>query len=379
MAIELSAAGNFLRPRASSQASKAISGRCRHWPVDWESRGKPSKKSLFSPRPPAAATTGMSAHRRLHTVASALHAAPSPAADSASYKDALVKCKAALVTFISKMKANPIMVRLAWHDSGTYDSAIAEWPACGGANGSIRFEPEINHGANAGLSKAVNYLKRFKKDFPELSWADIIQMASATAIEVAGGPKIPMRYGRVDVTTPDQCPPEGNLPGAAGPFDDAAGSNPFPSAQDPQTHLRNIFHRMGFNDREIVALSGAHTIGRAFAERSGTVAEGYGPKKGTEHTSKPGMGMAGGRSWTKNWLTFDNSYFTDMKAVSYQDDGGETLTLPTDFSLTEDAAFKVHFDEFKDQAKFFEAYAAVHAKLSELGSKFEPAGGIKID
>ena len=30
---------------------------------------------------------------------------------------------------------------------------ISEWPACGGANGSIRFEPEINHGANAGLSK----------------------------------------------------------------------------------------------------------------------------------------------------------------------------------------------------------------------------------
>ena len=51
------------------------------------------------------------------------------------------------------MNANPIMVRLAWHDSGTYDKEISEWPACGGANGSIRFEPEINHGANAGLSK----------------------------------------------------------------------------------------------------------------------------------------------------------------------------------------------------------------------------------
>jgi hypothetical protein len=36
-ADELSAAGNFQRPRASSQqASKAISGRCRHWPVDWD-------------------------------------------------------------------------------------------------------------------------------------------------------------------------------------------------------------------------------------------------------------------------------------------------------------------------------------------------------
>ena len=43
------------------------------------------------------------------------------------------------------------------------------------------------------MRTAVNYLKRFKKDFPELSWADIIQLASAVSIEIAGGPKIPMR------------------------------------------------------------------------------------------------------------------------------------------------------------------------------------------
>lgn len=29
----------------------------------------------------------------------------------------------------------------------------------------------------------------------------------------AGGPKIPMIYGRVDVAAPEQCPPEGRLPG----------------------------------------------------------------------------------------------------------------------------------------------------------------------
>jgi hypothetical protein len=33
---------------------------------------------------------------------------------------------------------------------------------------------------------------------------------------------------------------------------------------------------MGLDDRDIVALSGAHTIGRAFKERSGTVEFGYG-------------------------------------------------------------------------------------------------------
>ena len=36
--------------------------------------------------------------------------------------------------------------------------------------------------------------------------------------------------------------------------------------------------KQGFNDQEIVALSGAHTLGRAFSERSGTVEQGYGSK-----------------------------------------------------------------------------------------------------
>ena len=86
---------------------------------------------------------------------------------------------------------------------------------------------------------------------------------------------------------------------------------------------------MGFDDREIVALSGAHTIGRAFAERSGTVSEGYGPKKGSVYTKpthiargdgKKGIGMAGGRSWTKQWLTFDNSCAPRIPAPHALDD-----------------------------------------------------------
>lgn len=31
--------------------------------------------------------------------------------------------------------------------------------------------------------------------------------------QASGGPKIPMRYGRTDAQGPEDCPPEGNLPG----------------------------------------------------------------------------------------------------------------------------------------------------------------------
>ena len=50
----------------------------------------------------------------------------------------------------------------------------------------------------------------------------------------------------------------------------AAGAAPWPNeAAGPAPHLRWVFYRQGFNDQEIVALSGAHTMGRAHASRSG--------------------------------------------------------------------------------------------------------------
>lgn len=56
----------------------------------------------------------------------------------------------------------------------------------GGANASIRFEPEINHTANAGLVNGLGLLEPVKEMFDEVGWSDLIQMASVTAIEVAG-------------------------------------------------------------------------------------------------------------------------------------------------------------------------------------------------
>jgi catalase (peroxidase I) len=47
----------------------------------------------------------------------------------------------------------------------------------------------MSHDANAGLKKGLGYLKPFHDKYPRLSWADLIQLAGATAIEAAGGPK----------------------------------------------------------------------------------------------------------------------------------------------------------------------------------------------
>lgn len=135
----------------------------------------------------------------------------------------------------------------------------------GGAIGSIRFAPEIEHGANAGLINAIKLLEPVKEKFPDVSYADLFQMGSCRAIETAGGPKIQMKYGRIDAEGPESCPPEGNLPDAEkGPNGKFGGPGGTASTEDAtaEGHLRKVFYRMGLGDEEIVALSGAHTFGK---------------------------------------------------------------------------------------------------------------------
>lgn len=60
-----------------------------------------------------------------------------------------------------------MLVRLAWHASGTYDKGSGT----GGSNGAtMRFAPESEHGANAGLRVACALLEPVKKAFPWIRW-----------------------------------------------------------------------------------------------------------------------------------------------------------------------------------------------------------------
>eukprot|EP00578_Thalassiosira_sp_NH16_P000393 CAMPEP_0181141078 /NCGR_PEP_ID=MMETSP1071-20121207/35636_1 /TAXON_ID=35127 /ORGANISM="Thalassiosira sp., Strain NH16" /LENGTH=334 /DNA_ID=CAMNT_0023228053 /DNA_START=90 /DNA_END=1094 /DNA_ORIENTATION=+ len=280
---------------------------------------------------------------------------------------------------IKEKNCGPVFVRLAWHDSGTHDVSIpdSEWPKAGGAIGSIRFDPEINHGANAGLAGAVKILEPVKEAFPDVSYADIFQMASARGIALAGGPVIDMKYGRVDATSPDQCSPEGNLPDAeAGDEGKFGGPGGTASTEDTaaEWHLRKVFYRMGLGDEEIVALSGAHTFGRAYADRSGLGAEHTKFTDGAATKLADGSSTdkytPGGSPWVENWLVFDNSYFTTITDASTDD---ELLKLTSDVILFKDAGFKPFADKFAgSKDAFFESYASAHKALSELGSKFEP-------
>jgi len=209
-------------------------------------------------------------------------------------------------------------------------------------------------------------LQRIKDDFDAVSWADLIQLAGACAVELSGGPRIEMRYGRIDaMDSPAASVSPFGLPDALPPF--GGGSD---CVEDPAAHLRFVFGKYGMSDEEIVALSGAHTLGRAFKERSGAVDYGY--NLPTRYTSRgcPFIGesmTAGGQSWTKEWLKFDNSYY---QLPGLEDN--EFIAFPTDRCLATDPEFRPYFEEFaSNQDAFFASYARAHQKLSELGSKFD--------
>ncbi|KAK6146971.1 hypothetical protein DH2020_017883 [Rehmannia glutinosa] len=239
---------------------------------------------------------------------------------SAEYQAAVEKCKKKLRGFIAEKNCAPIMLRLAWHSAGTYD-----WKTkTGGPFGTIRHPAELSHEANNGLDIAVRLLEPIKEQFPILSYADFYQLAGVVAVEVTGGPEIPFHPGRLDKTEP---PPEGRLP----------------DAKKGPDHLREVFGHMGLSDKDIVALSGGHTLGRCRKERSGF--EG---------------------AWTPNPLIFDNSYFKEL--LSGEKEG--LIQLPTDKALLEDPVFRPLVEKYAaDEDAFFQDYAEAHLKLSELGQQ----------
>jgi len=107
-------------------------------------------------------------------------------------------------------------------------------------------------------------------------------LAANVSIELMEGPKIQTRFGRVDAKSSKESVEgsEGRLPSGSGGL----------------AHLREIFHPKGFTDEDIVALSGAHTVGGCKLDRSGY--------EGNQ---------------TENNRIFDNKYYQNLWLREYKE------------------------------------------------------------
>ena len=114
---------------------------------------------------------------------------------------------------------------------------------------------------------------------------------------------------------------------------------------------------MGMDDREIVALSGAHALGRCHTDRSGF----DGP-------------------WTYSPISFTNEYYKLLFNEKWSErkwngppqyenvKGKDLMMLRTDMALTTDPKFKPIAKSYAENEElFFRDFSQAFAKLIELG------------
>eukprot|EP01052_Picozoa_sp_SAG31_P001533 SAG31_NODE_51_length_30464_cov_16.835628_20_plen_266_part_00 len=208
----------------------------------------------------------------------------------------------------------PLFIRLAWHLCGTYDAKTRT----GGCNGcTMQFKAEQADPENAGLAKARELLEPLAERYKSsLSKADLFVLAAYVGLECADGPCVRFRTGRKDFSWQEAVAANG-LSGC--PFGDGSATNPtgsrLPAADRGKTTVgqagsgwgemekseaatiagvRGVFHRLGFDDRETVALVlFGHQFGRMHAHLSGYEGAWYASSPAVWSSSGPGTTTRG--------------------------------------------------------------------------------------
>jgi L-ascorbate peroxidase len=151
-----------------------------------------------------------------------------------------------------------------------------------------------------------------------ISYADLVVICGAWAVEVCGGPKIAVQVGREDSDTAD-------------------AENMIPNENIPIKDLKAAFKRMNLNTRELVTLSGSHALG----------GKGFGEP-----------------------LQFDNVYYKTLleKPWESSDSMKQMIGIPSDRVLPDDAECRRVIEDFADsEDTFFESFVSSYNKLTTSG------------
>ncbi|XRA99100.1 L-ascorbate peroxidase [Pycnococcus provasolii] len=221
----------------------------------------------------------------------------------------------------------PAVIRLAFHDAGTYDRRTRT----GGANGTIRNELERPEsiGLKRGIKAVEAAIAKSPNVLSQVSFADAVQLCAAACIELLTPDDAlatsrvldAMRVGRVDA-----------------PIDASDPTGRMPSEKAGATELARVFdEQYGFDENRMVVLSGAHTVG----------AKGFG-----------------------DGFTFDNAYYQVLLAKPWVggDDMAQMIGLASDKSLADYARVRPLIEKYANDGlawsrDFVDAFRA----MSELG------------
>ncbi|KAJ4889953.1 Peroxidase 4 [Raphanus sativus] len=196
-----------------------------------------------------------------------------------------------------------------------------------------------------------------------VSCADIIAVAARDASEYVGGPRYAVKVGRRDSTTA---------------FKAIADSGDLPSFRASLDDLSDLFLRKGLNTRDLVALSGAHTLGQAtcvtFKERlydnSSDIDAGFSSTRKRRCPVNGGdTNLAPLDQVTPN--SFDNNYYRNLmqkKGLLASDQvlfgsGASTDSIVSEYS--------------RNPSRFASDYAAAMIKMGDIQTLTGSAGQIR--
>ncbi len=223
------------------------------------------------------------------------------------------RLRAVLETHISRIDA-PSYLRLAFHDA---------WIrlATGGKSCVTPFSQSLQRKENLALIPNMDILATVKDQFPRVSFGDLIAHAGAYAVERCGGPRIDLQFGQVD---------------RDGPAED----NDFPFYEGISLpDAKSYFLASGFLARDLVALSGAHTLG-----------------------------LASGQPFTHDPFTFNNQYYCRLLA------GDTRAFLPSDMGILDDPDCVHWVEEYaRDEQLFFDDFADSYRRLTQSNPQAEEA------
>jgi len=229
-----------------------------------------------------------------------------------------------------------------------------------------------------------------------VSCADIIQLAARDVVFLVNT-QLPSAKTNPPFTSPSS--PESHhlqLPQSKGPYwsvelgrrdglvsraSDVKGKLP-----DPKMHVKELsplFQRSGFSPDDMVALSGAHTVGFAHCTRFLNRLYNYSSSTPTDPSFNPDYAQQLKQACPPNVgetiavnmdpvspITFDNNYYTNLQY-------GLGL-FTSDQVLYTDGATKNIVDRFAgNQKEFFDAFVAAMIKLGRLGVKTGNDGEIR--
>lgn len=246
------------------------------------------------------------------------------------------------------------LIRLAFHDaitwerSTTWDSPFAT--VTGGSNGSIRYE--LDWPENRVLSRPLQVVQHLleggrQEEEALLSLADAIALTGASAVEFAGGPRIPIRLGRQDAAQADGRRLRRPMM-AETPRSNVTSTMPDAGLDSDGLRLY-LGTRLGLKEEEIVALSGIHGLGR--------------------HVTLLGMSKSCLKNLTRTCLEeapqslpfvtssvdrFSNDYFRYLLLWNQRKiQLGDVAFIPTDVDLVVDEGFRQHVERFAENEKAF--------------------------